>query len=316
MNTPHHPFAHLADAERHVHAAGQRPGDPLAEGLAQARETHRRYLEFLAGTQASAVAHQDAQATGRHGAIRLRVVWPRHPVGHTPIVYLRGGGWWAGSLDTSLHTMAFIAEASGLPVCGLDYRPTPEHRFPAQLHDTVDALTWLAGHAAALKLSGQRMLLWGDSAGASLAVAAARELAHASTPRIAGLILLYGNFAGPGPHTTARSRWVWEQYLGTASAQVQAQAVVLRGVVHGLPPAWVGVGDADPLLADSLSLAARLSDAGVSHELQVYPGLPHSFVALSRLLLPAQRAVADAAAAAQRFAGLADRSGTHGGGSA
>jgi acetyl esterase len=67
------------------------------------------------------------------------------------------------------------------------------------------------------------------------------------------------------------------------------------------PRTWLGVGDADPLLSDSLEFAAKLRDAGVKHTLKRYPGLPHAFVMMSRLYKGADAALDDAAAAAEGF---------------
>jgi acetyl esterase len=74
--------------------------------------------------------------------------------------------------------------------------------------------------------------------------------------------------------------------------------------MEALPPVWLGVGELDPLLGDTLELVDKLRAAGVPSELVRYPDLPHAFVMLNRLLAPAVAAVDDASAAVRRMLGL------------
>lgn len=295
-------FRSYADAERFIRAAGHAPADAMGRPIAQARAAQHRYLAFLAGRRAKAARVLDRRIAGPHGPLALRLYLPTRVREPTPIVFLRGGGWWSGTLDTSARTMALICEASGMPVLGVDYRLAPEHRYPVQHEETLAALRWLARpEAASLDLDGSRAVLWGESAGATLAVCAARS-AGARAPRIRGLVLFYGNFAGPRRDTRPYSRWVWRQYLGARNPAKLDNAIPLRGPLQGMPPAWIGVGDADPLLADSVELARRLRVQGTTSELRVFPGLPHAFAMMTRILQPALDAVREAALAARQMA--------------
>ncbi len=296
------PFHSYQDAERFVRAAGYAPADPLRDSIAQARDLQHRYLAYLAAETIPVARVIDRCIEGPYGPLPVRLFVPGELRGRTPIVFLRGGGWWAGTLDTYARTMTLVCNASGLPVLGIDYRLTPEHQYPVQHDEVVASLRWLDGHAAELELSAGDVVLWGESAGATLAVCAARALHGARAPRVLGLVLFYGNFAGPGPNTRPYSRWVWQQYLGVLDPERADAAVPLRGDVRNLPPAWIGVGDADPLVSDSLELSCRLSEADVACELKIYPGMPHAFVMMNRFLQPAVAAIEDGSRAARRFA--------------
>ena len=78
-------------------------------------------------------------------------------------------------------------------------------------------------------------------------------------------------------------------------------AVPTKQDLSRLPPTWLGVGECDPLIGDSLEFADKLKAAGVPHTLKRYPGVPHAFVMMSRLYRGDDSALDDAAAAARRF---------------
>lgn len=116
---------------------------------------------------------------------------------------------------------------------------------------------------------------------------------------VRGLALFYGNYALPGAR--AYSKWVWTQYLGCELERADPEAIPMNADVSGLPPAWLAVGEADPLVNDTLRFAEKLRAAGVPCEVKPYPGLPHAFVMLKRVFGGAKDAVRDLAAAARRF---------------
>lgn len=298
-------FERAEDVLALLRSQGVVAGDPLQQPLAQARQAQQRYLEFLCGEVPERAWMQDHTIDGPHGALRVRVLKPpAASAAQACIVYVRGAGWWAGSLDTSARTMAAMAQHSGLPVCAVDYRRTPEHHYPVQLDELCAAVDWLWHQGGRLGLPGQNQLLWGESAGATLAVCAARKLVGVPQSPVRGLLLHYGNFVGPGVHTRALSRWVWQQYLAGVAVHDRDGAIALRGSLAGLAPCWLGVGDADPLLADSVAFGEKLREAGVAYDLKVYAGMPHGFVGMSRLLVPARRAVKDACDEGLRMLGM------------
>src|SRR5215831_5291046 len=95
--------------------------------------------------------------------VPVRIYRPHEAQG--AIVWLHGGGFVMGDLDTEHPWAARVADGSGTVVVSVGYRRAPEHRFPAALDDACAVLTWTAGHAAELGIDPERIALGGYSAG-------------------------------------------------------------------------------------------------------------------------------------------------------
>ena len=287
-----------------IKGAGIETADPLTMPLAQARAMQDRYFAFLAQDLPPVAAVRNVFVPGPAGAFGLRLVYPAGtqmeallPV----IVFVRGAGWWAGALDTHERSMRIIANASGCVVCGVDYTRAPEQRFPVQRDEVCGAVRWLRSEGHAFGIDAQRLALTGESAGANLSVLVAAQLNTGQAGTIKGIALFYGNYALPGPTSRAYSKWVWTNYLGVPLEQAPQDAIPLCADVAALPPTWLGVGECDPLLNDSVQFAKELRAANVPCELKHYPGVPHAFVMLNRLYDGAISALHDSAAALKNF---------------
>jgi len=141
------------------------------------------------------------------------------------------------------------------------------------------------------------VVLWGESAGASLCVLAWRRLADAEwSAALPCLILFYGNLGGPRENLRPQSKWVWEQYLGPAWGDPPASAIPAKTEIRDCLPIWLGVGNIDPLIEDSRLFAKQLASIRCPHELTVYPGMPHGFSAYSEISPDAAGATHDASA--------------------
>lgn len=288
-----------------LRAAGVTNADPTAASLEEARATQQRYFAFLAEEPPPVPEIEDHELQGPSGPLRLRVYYPTGSRAKPAVLFVRGAGWWAGDLDSHDRTARLCALKSGLPVCSVDYHCAPEAHFPQQRDEVICAVEWINAHGQRLDVDGRSILLWGESAGASLSVLAASRLRAIGNGSVKGLLLFYGNFEGPTDQTRAYSKWVWTQYLGTPWQQVTPQAVPLRNELAGLPPTWLGVGDEDPLLRDTLLMEQALKAAGVATTLRRYPGLPHGFVTMNRVFPGAVSAIEEAAVYVREYAGLA-----------
>lgn len=231
--------------------------------------------------------------------------------GKLPVVlFLHGGGWVFGNLETHDRFMRLMAKETGAAVLGIDYRKAPEHPFPAGHDDAMAAVSWLRSDGAARDLDASRIVACGDSAGANLALGLLVGLRQAGLPQIQGAGLFYGCFApdldtashkafGGGNFglTTARMTWFWNAFLGGSPASPDLRAAPSRADPAGLPPLYLNAAALDPLLDDTLSYVEKLKAAKVPYQFDLYEGVIHGFMQMGRELEPARRSVSDAARA-------------------
>ena len=204
-------------------------------------------------------------------------------------------------MDSHSTTTRSLANLSDCAVCAIDYRRTPEYRFPTQRDEVVAVLKWLQSEHQRLGIKSDQFVLFGESAGATIALSVALKLRDDKNPVIAGLSLFYTNAAGPKPTSRAYSQWVWEQYLGHPGLSTDSNAVPLLDSLNDMPPVWIGVGDDDPLKDDSCQLYEKLSKNSSQVSMKVYPQLPHAFLMYSGTLLPALDALKEASVQCQNF---------------
>ncbi|MGN6097821.1 MAG: alpha/beta hydrolase [Bosea sp. (in: a-proteobacteria)] len=273
--------------------------------------------EARASADAASIAWNDGapEIAARETAVRVdgaslrgRLYHPKPGTTLPVIVYVHGGGWTFGSVDTHDGTMRTLAAASGFAVFGFDYRLAPEHPYPIPLDDTLGAIAFALAGALGPDVDTRRWALAGDSAGATLALAALIQRRDAGLALPAAAALFYGCYAPDfetGSHarfgegyllTTANMRWYWRNYLGAALDAPPPLAAPLHADLAGLPPLYLAAGGLDPLADDTLRLADRLAAAGGAFRHDHVPGVVHGCLRMSRELAPAQ-AMIDAAAA-------------------
>jgi acetyl esterase len=286
-------------------AAGLDLPDPTALPIADARaQLTAASLAWNVDLPALPVV-RELSVPGRDGAIRLRLYRPQAEGRLPAVVYLHGGGWTFGSVDTHDRLMRLVALAAEAAVIGVDYRLAPEHPFPAPLEDCLAAIRWVRGHADELEVDPERMVVAGDSAGANLALASLLAVRDAGEPALEGAALLYGCYCsrldtpsharfGDGSYrlSTAEMRWFWGNYLGTTAAS-HPLAEPLHADLAGLPPLYLMCAALDPLADDTRELARRLAECGVPHEVREYPGTVHGFLQMTARSAAARRALAD-----------------------
>jgi acetyl esterase len=229
---------------------------------------------------------------------------------HGAIVWLHGGGFVMGDLETEHPWAVRVAGGSGAVVVSVGYRQAPEHRFPAALDDAYAALAWIAGHAAGLGTDPGRIAVGGHAAGAGLAAAVALRARDQQGPPIRFQLLSQPelddrqqtwsarNFTDTPFMTRAKVTASWRHYLGSASASPYA-APARAGDLSGLPPAYITSAEFDPNRDEAISYAQRLLQAGVPVELHQWPGTFHG----SQAILSAEvsrRQIAELGAALRR----------------
>lgn len=208
------------------------------------------------------------------------------------ILYLHGGGWVAGSVNTHDGVCAALANEAGALVASVQYRRTPESPFPAPNDDAFAALQWLAGSAGDLDIEVSGIAVAGDSAGAHLALGAAIEARDRGGPRIALQVLFYpvvapdfetASYREHANSTLTRTDMIeyWNHYLPEGIDQGDHRALPLRAPLRGLPPAHIVVAGLDPLHDEGVSLAGQLRQQGVDAVLVDEPTLVHGFLRAS-----------------------------------
>ena len=244
------------------------------------------------------------------GELRARVYRPGE--GALPLVlYLHGGGWTIGSIDTHDRLCRRLADGSRAAVLSLDYRLAPEHPWPASVDDTVSALRWIAdAGAAALGTMSGVVAVAGDSAGGLLAALSCLRLRDEYPAALPALqVLLNANTDLSGSQPSMREKASGFGLDADAVRFFNSQWVPDRerwsdpGVsplfapdVSGLPPALIVAAEHDPLRDESAAYAERLRSAGVEVDYRCEPGLVHNFMMLDDIS-PACAAAADRVAA-------------------
>src|SRR5690606_14776539 len=162
---------------------------------------------------------------GPAGAVPVRLYVPEGAETPGPaLVYLHGGGWVVGSLDTHDGLCRALANRARVRVASVDYRLAPEHPFPAAAEDAYAVTKHLAEHGAALGIDGGRLAVGGDSAGGNLAAVVALMARDRGGPSLRHQVLIYPvtdcDFERPSYRDLAEGyfltrdgmRWFWDHY--------------------------------------------------------------------------------------------------------
>ena len=265
-------------------------GDPLAEpSPAELAAERAEYLDSairLGGAAELVSAVSDVVVPARDGAsLRARVFVPLHaPESSELLVWLHGGGWYVGDIETFDRVGRALANSSGAKVLLPEYRLAPEHRWPVPVQDAIDVVAWAqSAGAEQLGVDPASVSVGGDSAGGQLAVVSAR---HAPAP-LRAVLLVYPlldpsgtsdamrEFADGPMLTRADVERCWALYRTDAARDDDPDFAPLTATDWSdFPPTRVAVAALDPLRDDGLHLAARLPHA----ETRVYDGMVHGFI--------------------------------------
>ena len=220
------------------------------------------------------------------------------------LLYLHGGGWTFGSINSCGRFCNAMAASGTMRVVALDYRLAPEHPYPAGLHDCIEAVNYLVDHAEELRIDPSRVTLGGDSSGGNLALATA--LSAACRGKVESLLLFY-----PVTKAFDDGSASWQQYgkgfgLDTEIMETFNRAYTLRADAHDtaisvglcsdstlqtLPRTLLIAAERDILRDQGKELVERMGQKARRIE---YEGAVHLFITVPGQEVAFQRAVVDA----------------------
>jgi acetyl esterase len=286
-------------------------GNPPLETLPlpAARQIYRDLAAGL-GLPAPAIASaNDRVIDGPCSSLTLRIYQPDAEGPLPLLLYVHGGGFVIGDLETHDKVCRTLSHDVAAVVVAVDYRLAPEHPFPAAVDDVACALRWVAAHARELGADPSRLALAGDSAGAQLATVAALRAAGALAPRALGLIYPVAQHYGePSPSmaengegkflTTGVMRWFIDCYLGGRQALARHPdfALLHAQALDTLPPTWLATMGHDPLRDEGHALALRIAQAGVPTEHRHYASAIHACIHFTAVSPVGNQVLADLAA--------------------
>jgi acetyl esterase len=267
-----------------------------ASGISAMREGMR-----MAGAAlpAPTLEIQDHEANG----VPVRLYKP-HGMQHVPtplLVFLHGGGWMLGDIESHDAPCRVLADRAQCAVLAVGYRLAPEHPFPAALDDCANAFEWALANAGSLGCDADRIALGGESAGANLCAAltirfrdraqdqpAFQFLVHPATDLLLGQSSI-DDVSLPGMTRSYLEACV-RIYAGDQDASHPWISPMRCPDLSNLPRSVIYTVEVDPLRDDGENYALALARAGTEVLIQRLPGLPHGFMVLPTSLQAVDRA--------------------------
>lgn len=294
------------------------PLDPLAKRLlammaaaapptrsrpsVEARRQSLAKLMQFARADAPDVTTSNGRLPGPGGELPYRLYAPASAGERMPgFVFFHGGGLVAGSIATHDRIAAALAHATGCRLVSVDYRLAPEHKFPAAVDDAIAATEWVAREAPTLGIDAERLVVGGDSAGATLAAIVCQEaMQNAGLSIVAQCLIcpvLDFEEISPSREAFAEGHLIdrptmeadLADYLPQGLDAADPRISPLRATrLAGLPMAIIHTAEFDPMRDEGNAYARKLLTAGVVVEHTCHDGMIHNFHAMGAILPQAQ----------------------------
>lgn len=279
-------------------AAPQARGRPSVEAR---RQSLAKLMQFARADMPD-VTTRDGVLPGRASELPYRLYTPADADEPAPgFVFFHGGGLVAGSIATHDRIAAALAHATGCRLVSVDYRLAPEHRFPAAVDDAIAATEWVAREAASLGIDAERLVIGGDSAGATLAAIVCQEAAQTAGLAIAAQCLICPVLdfeeTSPSREEFAEGHLIdrvtieadLSDYLPEGADTADPRVSPLRATrLTDLPTAIIHTAEFDPMRDEGNAYARKLLAAGVAVEHVCHAGMVHNFHAMGAILPQAQ----------------------------
>ncbi|HTO00951.1 MAG TPA: alpha/beta hydrolase [Microthrixaceae bacterium] len=261
-----------------------------------------RRNDLLRASALAMPSRQGLHVTNRHvpgpaGNIPVRLYRRYGLTDECPaIVYLHGGGWATGNLDSHDGSCRLLASESDCLVISVDYRLAPEHPFPAAIDDAVAAYRWSHQNSAELSIEPGRIGVMGDSAGGNIAAVIAQVTRDTDVPPPTAQCLIYPGtdmlmrepshrlFADGFFLTNDAMKWYRDQYLPDTSDWTSPLASPIeQDDLSGIAPAFIVTAGFDPLRDEGRRYGERLAEAGVPVRYRCYDDMVHGFFGMGIL---------------------------------
>jgi acetyl esterase/lipase len=280
-----------------VMMAASAPAERTRPSADQRRQSLAKLMQF---SRAEAeVATTDGTLPGPGGTIAYRLYAPAPQEGEAApgFVFFHGGGMVAGSIETHDRIAAALASATGCRLISIDYRLAPEHKFPAAVDDAIAATEYVARNAHLFGVDAERLVVGGDSAGATLAAVVCQHARQHAGLAISAQLLICPvlDFEETSP---SREAFAEQHLLDRATLQADLADYLpddadpadprispLRALnLKGLPTAIIHTAEFDPMRDEGNAYARRLLASGVTVEHICHDGMIHNFHAMSAVL--------------------------------
>lgn len=280
----------LRDAAENANAVSDASGQ---RALGEERAGYETFMAQIRDCDDAARAPVDANG--------VHAEWVAAPgAADTPVIlYLHGGGYFAGSITTHLDLGYRLSKASGGRTLLVDYRLAPEHPYPAAVEDCVTAYRWLLSQG----IPAKKIVPAGDSAGGGLAVAVLLAARDAGDPLPAAAVCISPwtdmecsgdtvvTKAGFDPSYDGSRLSFWaKQYMGDHDLRAPLASPIYADL-RGLPSILIQVGDIELLLDDATRLSERGRAARVDVQLEVWADMPHCWHLFAPILPEGQQAI-------------------------
>jgi acetyl esterase len=231
--------------------------------------------------------------------LALRIYWPagRKTPTLPALLYMHGGGWVLGDLDSHDALCRSFTNAAECVTVSVHYRLSPEAKFPAAVDDAWTALQWLTNASGELGVDPERIAVGGDSAGGNLAAVLSLQARDAGEPKVAFQLLIYPatdlaassesqRAFGEGLFLTSTLQaWFRRQYLRSEEDVLDWKVSPLRAIrVDGVAPAFILTAEFDPLRDEGEEYGRRLIQAGIPVTMWRITGQIHGFLPMGRVM--------------------------------
>lgn len=268
------------------------------------RESRKAYDERprVPGPQLPKVKYISIPVDGNNINCRMYIPDVNNPL--PVLVWFHGGGWVTGNVEGSDNVTRHLASGTGCAVLSVDYRLSPEVKFPGPLNDCYGVTKWVYENAESLNIDKNKIAVGGDSAGGNLAAAVClRAKDDGQLPLLSQLLIYpcvdtdfkrksYKDNKDDYSLTATSMKWFWQQYINSDSDMDNPYVCPLKYSDHSkLPEACIIVAEHDPLLDEGIAYHNKLKNAKVKSKLIKYPGVMHGFYSNIGVLDKSQKAI-------------------------